>query len=313
MTHGPCSPYRRAGGAHQRGCGLFNALVAIARCGERRANFFNVGEAAGFESEVDNRVAEADAVIGTVVRGLHNVRTQIGNNFGEVVECAGAVGEMDADAGAAAVFDKAALDDLREQRDVDVAAADENRGSLAVEGGLFLQQRGQGRCSGTLGQSLFPLEQDQDVSGNFLFVDGDKLVDILFDKGKSLCPGATNSNAVGDGSFSGNGDRMAGSACLEHGRQAFSLDADDADLRIAFLNGAGHAADEAAAADGNHDRFQAGNLLKQLEADGPLPGDDRVIVEGVEESEPVGFALANGFRAGLVVVGAVQHDISPVA
>ena len=43
------------------------------------------------------------------------------------------------------------------------------------------------------------------------------------------------------------------------------------------------AADEPAAADGHHDHVEAAELLDELEADGPLPGDDLGILERVHQ------------------------------
>jgi hypothetical protein len=60
---------------------------------------------------------------------------------------------------------------------------------------------------------------------------------------------------------------------------------------MALLDGAGDAADEPAAADGDDDGFEVGDLLQQLEADGSLPRDDLVVVKGVQEGEAVGTVL----------------------
>ena len=64
----------------------------------------------------------------------------------------------------------------------------------------------------------------------------------------------------------------AGLAGAQHGGQLLRLDADDADLGIGFLESAGDAADESAAADGNDDGFDVGHLLEEFEADGALAG-----------------------------------------
>ncbi len=76
-----------------------------------------------------------------------------------------------------------------------------------------------------------------------------------------------------------------------------------------FLEGAGDAADEAAAADGDDDGFEVVDLLEEFEADGSLPGHDEWVVEWMDEGHAFGFATAGGFLAGLVVVGAVQDDL----
>ena len=54
---------------------------------------------------------------------------------------------------------------------------------------------------------------------------------------------------------------------------------------VRLLDGAGDAADEAAAADGHDDGFEVGDLLEQLEADGSLAGHDGGVVEGVDEGD----------------------------
>ncbi len=90
------------------------------------------------------------------------------------------------------------------------------------------------------------------------------------------------------------------------------MHSDDLHFRICLLDGAGNAADQAAAADGHDHRFNLGMLLQHLETESSLAGDDRVIVERVDESEMLLLAAANGFFAGLVVIGAVENDFRAV-
>ena len=67
----------------------------------------------------------------------------------------------------------------REQRDVDVAAADQQRrSSRACRCVLPLQQRGERRGAGAFGQRLLLLQQHQDGAGDLLLVDGDDLVHV---------------------------------------------------------------------------------------------------------------------------------------
>ena len=81
-----------------------------------------------------------DAVVGAVVAGFDDVGALAGEDPGEVEERAGAVREIDAEAQPAAVLDEAALDDVGEQGDVDVAAADEDDGAWPVSGGFVLDR-----------------------------------------------------------------------------------------------------------------------------------------------------------------------------
>src|SRR3989449_4134630 len=73
------------------------------------------------------------------------------------------------------------------------------------------------------------------------------------------------------------------------------------------------ASDEPAAADGDEDRVHVGSLREQLEAERALPGDDALVVEGVDEGESaLGLDLA-GAPVRLIVVRAVQDDLGAVA
>ena len=66
------------------------------------------------------------------------------------------------------------------------------------------------------------------------------------------------------------------------GRRADWLDADDADARSRRLDRRGKARNEAASANGNKDRFDVGQLIKDFEANRALAGDDGRIGEGME-------------------------------
>ena len=81
---------------------------------------------------------------------------------------------------------------------------------------------------------------------------------------------------------------------------------------ICFFDGAGNASDEASAADGSDDDFDARMLLQNFEAKSSLPGDHGVVVERVNQSEVVLCALRDCLFIGLVVVGAVQDDFCTV-
>ena len=81
---------------------------------------------------------------------------------------------------------------------------------------------------------------------------------------------------------------------------------------ICFLDGAGNAADQAAAADGNDYRFNFGMLLKHFKTESSLPCDHRVIIKGMDEGQMLLMAAADGLFTGLVVIRAVQDDVGAV-
>ena len=80
------------------------------------------------------------------------------------------------------------------------------------------------------------------------------------------------------------------------------MHSDDPDFRICFLDGAGDAADQATAADGNHDHFNFGMLLQYFQSKRALAGDDRVIIERMDEGEMLLLAAPDGFFASFVVI-----------
>ena len=119
-----------------------NALEAEAGFAEGVADGGDVGCAAGFESDVYDGFAEADAVIGAVVDGFYDVGALLGEDLGEGEQCAGAVLKVNTNAEQAAFFYQAALDDFCKQGYVDVAAADEDDGAAMAEVGLGLYHGG---------------------------------------------------------------------------------------------------------------------------------------------------------------------------
>jgi len=215
--------------------GLLNALEAEACFAEGVADGGDVGGTAGFDGYVDDGFAEAHSVIGAVVYGFNDVGALAGEDLRELQQGAGTVLQIDANAQEAAVFYQAAFDDFGEKTYVDVAAADEDYGAAVAEVGFRLDYGGEGGCSGSFGEGLFLFEEQEDGAGDFFVVDGDDLIDVAGDERQGKVAGAPDSDAVGDGGFSGDGDGMAGLAGAEHRGQLLRLDADDADFGIGFL------------------------------------------------------------------------------
>jgi hypothetical protein len=81
---------------------------------------------------------------------------------------------------------------------------------------------------------------------------------------------------------------------------------------IRFFHGTGDSADQASAADWDHDGFDVGMLFEDFETERPLAGDDGVVVEGVNQRKSFGAALLDGLGVGFVVVRAVQENICSV-
>src|SRR5580704_6362321 len=105
---------------------LLNALEAEAGFAQGVADRGDMGCAAGFNCDVDDGFAQADAVVGTVVNGFNDIGALPGQNLRQLMECAGPVLQVNTHAEQTAILDQAALDNLGEQGYVDVAAADEH-------------------------------------------------------------------------------------------------------------------------------------------------------------------------------------------
>src|ERR1700734_220129 len=76
-----------------------------------------------FHGDLDRGLTQSHAVIGAVVVRLDDIGPMLSQYGGKPVERTGIIRQVDAQTHQASVFHKAALDDAREQSDVDVSAA----------------------------------------------------------------------------------------------------------------------------------------------------------------------------------------------
>ena len=159
---------------------------------------------------------------------------------------------------------------------------------LPAERSLAIDQRSQCRRACAFSQSFFALEQEQDRVGNFFFFHGDDVVHIFLHQRQSTFSRAPHRDAVRDGRGRGERHWLA----FRHRRPSSMAAATvctpiTLHLRIGLLHRASDAANQAAAADRDDDGFDVGMLLQHFQADSSLPGDDRVVVEGMNEGQPL--------------------------
>src|SRR6266404_2445052 len=220
---------------------------------------------------------------------------------------------MDPQAHQASVLYKAALDDPREQGDVDVSAANQHCNFLPHQRHSAVDQSCEGCSARSFGQSFFALEQQKDGVGDLFFFDGNDVVHVLLNQRQGAIAGASDSDSIcnsgsrlerhglafGDGNF--------------HRRQARGLNSEDLYFGIRLFQRAGDAPNQPSATDRDDDGFEIGMLLDKLQADSALSGDDDIVIEGMNEGEVLGFTAADGLFESFVVVGAVQNYIRAVA
>src|SRR5689334_4386640 len=95
-----------------------------------------------------------------------------------------------------------------------------------------------------------------------------------------------------------------------HGRQARRLHADDLHFGPQFLDRAGYADNQSAAAHRHDHRFELRALLEQFKSDSALAGDDGDVVEGVHKRESLLAREFQGMLASFIVINAVEDYIA---
>src|SRR6202021_1056563 len=119
--------------------------------------------------DIGGGVPPVGAVIGAVVGSLDDVGAVVGQDSGQAVQGAGIIGEVNPQADEASVFHQSALDNAREQGDVDVAATDQDRDSFRLQRQLTVQDGGDGCGSRSPGQSFSAPPRREDGVGDLFF------------------------------------------------------------------------------------------------------------------------------------------------
>ena len=267
----------------------------------------------GFHRDVDGGVAQVDAVVGAVVSGLDDVGAMIGEDSGEAVQRAGIVGQVNAQANQASIFHQAALDDAREQGDVDIAAADEDGDSLPLQRQLAVQHGGNSGSSGAFRQGFLALQQQKNRIRDFFLFHGNDVVDVFLHQRERAFSGPAHGNAIGDRLRGVQRNGLALGHRGFHGRNSRRLHSENLNRWIGFFDRAGDSANEPSAADGRDNDLDVRMLLQDFQSQSSLPGDDRVVVESVNQRQSVLPALLDGLFVGFVVIGAVQHNFGAVS
>ena len=278
---------------------------------EAAANIIDVILAARLELELD--VSGAKGLPGgerAVVVHLEDVGAKLSDQSEHGSERAGCVGDDDLDAPEAAGGHQAALDDARDDVDVDVTTTNDGADALAAKArNASLGDGGDGGGASALGHCFFLLEQGEDRVGDLFFRDGDDIIDVVRDVGERQVADLSHGDAVGECCRLGHFDeRVLFDGGLHRG-QDLGLDANDLDLGVGLLDGASDPGDQPAAADGDDDRVEVGVLLEQLEADGALTRDHGAIVEGVREDAVFFLFDLTRLAVGGVIVTAVEDDL----
>jgi hypothetical protein len=265
-----------------------------------------------FEVEFDLGGVDRDVLGGAVVLDCVDVGPGVRQQVDQVLEGAGAVLQDGPDPEEPAALDQPPADDVREDVEVDVAAAERGDDCLAVlVGEALLQYRRQRHRAGALDERLRALQQRGHRVSYLGVGDGDHLVDPPFDDLEGQLADLPGGDAVGDGVDGIALDDRPLPEGLGDAGGALGLNADHAGVGPPLDRGR-DARDEAAAADGDDHGVDLGALLDDFQAQGALSGHHRRVVEGVDVGQSLlAFDLVGALGGG-VVVDAVEDDVAAV-
>ena len=277
--------------------------------GKLLPDLLDLGIVAGLKGQLEEAAGDGHIGVGAVVEDGHHVAAAAGDDVGHLLQLAGLILQRDGQVGLAAAHDEAAGDDAVEDVHVDVAAGDEADDLLALDGQLVEERRRHRHSSRALGHQLLVLHQGEDGRSGLVLGDGDDVVHILLAELVGQLTGGLDLNAVRKGGDGGEGLIFVLVEGAVHTGCTLGLHAVDLDLRLEALDGEGHAGDESAAAHRHDDGVHIGQLVEDLEADGALPGDDLLVIVGVDEGHARLFLQLDSLVVGIVIGAGHEADL----
>ena len=238
-----------------------------------------------------------------------HIAAAAGNDGGHPLQLAGLVLQRDGQVGLAAAHHQTTGDDAVEDVHIDVAAGDQADHLFALDGQLVEQCRCHRHRTGPLGHQLLVLHQGEDGGCGLVLGDGDDVVHILLAELIGQLTGSLDLNAVCEGGDGREGLVFVLVEGAVHAGCALGLHAVDLDVRLQALDGEGHAGNESAASHRHDDGVHIGQLVENFEADGPLTGNDLLVVVGVDEGHARFFLQLHGLVVGVVVGSGYEADL----
>ena len=167
-------------------------------------------------------------------------------------------------------------EDLGEPPHVDVAPAQHHRDLVARRSDLAREQRRDADRAAALDDLLLVPVAVRHRRGDLVLAHQKDLVDQITHQreGVAVVEADAAAQGVGEARLLHHVDRPPGAQALVHRSAPLHGDADHPDRRIGALQRERDAADQAAAGQRHQHGVEIGQVLEQLEADRPLPGDD---------------------------------------
>ena len=225
----------------------------------------------------------------------------------------GLVGQHGGEAHRPPLLGKAAGEDALQHGHVHISTGQQSADGLALGVHLVVHGGGDAHGARALGHQLLLFQHRQDGAGDLALADRHHLVHILPAHVEGQVAGGLDLNAVGHGVHAGEGDDLPLLQGFRHAGRTGSLHAHDAAVGLQVLHGVGKTGDQPAAADGHEDHVHVRQLLQNFKADGALPRHDAVVVEGMDERQPLLIPQAHRLSVGVVVHAGHQHHVGAVA
>ena len=280
--------------------------------GESAADFIDVCKVARLHRHAQIAAVDIRTFVGMLMVDSGDIAAAGSNDAGDTEQLSGLVHKLDRELAAATGHKETAGDDAGEDGDVDIAAG-ENAGDFFSAHGDFPEHDGGGSDgAGTFGNELMLFHECKDGGGNFIIADRDNLIDEVAADVVGKIAGLLDGDTVGNGADLI--ERFDLSVCerLLHAGGAGSLYAVDLDFGIEAFHGEGDAGDQPAAADRNNNGIESGKLIHEFQTDGPLSGNDSLIVEGVQEGIPLFVAELQRASIGVVIDARNEADLGTV-
>ena len=235
-----------------------------------------------------------------------NVGTAPGNNIADRTQLPGLVLQGDHQVRLASAHHQPARDHAGEDVHVNVAAGNQADGLFARQRQLAEQRRRHRGGTRALGNQLLVFHQRKDRGGDLVLAHGHDVVNVLLYHFKGSFAGRLDRNTVGKGVHAV--QRFVGvvaEGALHAGRTG-GLYAVHLYVGAQALDGKRHAGNQPAAADGHHHGVHIGQLIQNLQPDGALPGNDQLVIVGVDKGH-TGFLLQLHRAVVGVIVGALDQ------
>ena len=261
---------------------------------------------AGFQPQLQEAAGDRHIRVAAVVVNADNVGAAPRNNIADHTQLPGLVLQGNHQVCLAPAHHQPARDHAGENVHINVAAGNQADGLFARQRQLAEQRRRYRGGTRALGNQLLVFHQREDRGGDFVLAHGHDVVNVLLYHFKGGFAGRLDRNAVGKGVHMLQGFVGVVVEGALHAGRTGGLYAVHLYVGAQALDGKCHAGNQPAAADGYHHGVHIGQLIQNLQPDGTLPGNDQLVIVGVDKGH-TGFLLQLHRAVVGVIVGALDQ------